>query len=233
MVRGYPALTTLIRGRLNKDIAQAQFFFHEKGITLTTNDKNLYSLKTENDGHKSELYEVCYGGLIYRGTELVCYKGPRIPEMSLAEAREKDTIVWTKKTIFAEKVQGKKIFMYWDYEQENWQFADENKAINKSYGDILQKKLYNMMGVEYFYTYVFVISENNIKHETGIYLETMYDNKKGKEIKWETVWNYAMRLKAKPVMYYFFENFEKLEPDDFPIYVLDISGNRILLKSME
>jgi len=232
MVRSYPALTTLIRGRLNRDISDAQFFLHEKGIALLIDDENLYSLKTENDGHKSELFEVCYKGLIYRGTELVCFKGPRVPEMSLKEAQEKDTIVWNDKTVFAEKIKGKKMYMYWDYEKEDWQFADENKAINKSYGDILRNKLYNIMGIEYFFTYVFIISENNIKHETGIYLETMYDNKKGKEIKWDRVWNYAMRLKAKPVMYYNFEGFDKLEESDFPIYVLDISGNRILLTKM-
>lgn len=232
MVRSYSALTTLIRNKLNRDLEEAFHFFHEKGVMLNIEDEDLYSLKTENDGHKSELYEVCYNGLIYRGAELVCYKGPRVPQIVLSKAQETDSIVWNDKTVFSEKVDGKKIFMYWDPKKEDWSFADENKAINNSYGKILKEKLYNIYNIEYFFTYVFVLAENDKRHETGIYLECMYDNKKGKEVEWRTVWNYAMRLKAKPVQYYYFEGFEKLEPEDFPVYVLDMSGNRILLTGM-
>jgi hypothetical protein len=229
VVRSYSALTTLLRNRINKDAAGEFEWLHDKGITLKIEDGNLYSMQTEKEGHKSELTEVCYNGLIYRGPELVCYKGPRIPATTLTEAREQDTIVWNDKTVFAEKVVGKKMFMYWDSEKDDWAFADENKPVNNSYGKILRDKLYNINNIEYFYTYVFVISEDNDKHNTGVYLECMYDNKTGKEVDWNTVWNYAQRLKAKPVQYYFFEGFDKLEPEDFPIQVLDISKNRILL----
>ena len=232
MVRSYRTLTTLLRNRINKN-AQSQFeWLHDKGVTLKVEDENLYSLQTEKEGHKSELTEVCYNGLIYRGPELVCYKGPRVPEVTLTEAKELDTIVWNEKTVFAEKVKGKQLFMYWDSDKEDWQFADEKKAINNSYGKILKEKLYNIYNIEYFFTFVFTISEDNDKHKSGIYLERMYDNKIGTEVEWKTVWDYARRLKAKPVQYYYFEGFDRLDPEDFPLYVLDMSKNRILLSGI-
>ena len=229
MVRSYPALTTLIRNKLNRDITQAFEFFHEKGVTLTTDDDNLYSLQTEKNGHKSELIEVCFNGLIYRAAELVCYKGPRVPQTTLLEAKQMETIKWNNSTVFSEKVIGKKVFMFWDPLKEDWGFADENKSINNSFGKLLKGRLYNIYNIEYFFTFVFVVAETTDKHEPGIYLETMYDNKTGKEVNWKTVYSYATRLKAKPVQYYFFEGFEKLEPQDFPLYVLDMNANRILL----
>lgn len=233
MVRSYKTLTTLIRNRINKNPTGEFEWLHDKGVTMKIEDKNLISLQTEKEGHKSELTEVCFNGLIYRGAELVCYKGPRIPEFTLKTAQEQDTIVWNDKTVFAEKVDGKRIHMYWDSEKEDWAFADDKKAINNSYGKMLKEKLYNINGIEYFYTYTFIISENNDKHDSGIYLEKMLDNKVGTEVEWKKVWNYAMRLKTKPVQYYYFEGFEKLEPEDFPIYVLDISKNRVLLTGIE
>ncbi len=228
MVRSYPALTTLIRGRIDNNLNDTFTWFHDKGVTLTV-DENLFSLKTEKGGHKSEITEICSNGLIYRGTELVCFKGIRAPEVTLTNARKTDRIVWNDKTVFAEKIKGKKLYMYWDSEKDDWSFADENRAVNNSYGKILRDKLYNIYNIEYFHTYVFVVSEDNKKHETGIYLETIYDNKKGKEMDWKDVWGYAVRLKALPVQYYYFEGFDKLEPEDFPIYVLDISKNRVIL----
>lgn len=232
MVRSYKTLTTLLRNRLNKNPQAQMEWLHDKGVTLNVDDDNMYSLKTEKSGHQSELIEVCYNGLMFRGTELVCYKGPRVPEITLSESKEKDTIVWNEKTVFAEKVKGKRMFMYWDPEKDDWGFADDNKPISNSYGKILKEKLYNINNIEYFYTYVFIISEDNNKHESGIYLECMYDNKTGQEVDWKTVWGYAQRLKAKQVQYYFYEGQDKLDPEDFPIYVLDISKNRILLTGM-
>jgi len=229
MVRSYPALTTLIRNKLNRNIPEAFNFFHEKGITLNIEDENLFSLQTEKNGHNSELIEVCYNGLIYRGAELVCYKGPRIPQLTLTEAKELPAIKWNETTVFSEKVVGKKMFMYWDSQKDDWQFADEAKSINNSYGKLLKNRLYNIYNIEYFFTFIFVIVENDKIHEPGTYLETMYNNKTGKEVDWKTVWSYASRLKAKPVQYYFFEGFDKLESNDFPIYVYDVNNNRILL----
>jgi len=229
MVKSYPALTTLIRNKFNRDISQAAEFFHEKGITLNIEDENLFSLQTEKNGHRSELIEICYNGLIYRGPELVCYKGPRIPELTLTDAKILPTIKWNSDTVFSEKVLGKKMFMYWDPKTENWIFADDNKSINNSYGKILKNKLYNIYNIEYFFTFIFIIVENDSAHEPGIYLETMYNNKTGKQVDWATVWSYALRLKAKPVQYYYFETFEKLEPQDFPIYIYDNNNNKILL----
>jgi len=229
MVRSFPALTTLIRNKLNRDIPQAFEFFHEKGVTLSIDDENLYSLQTEKNGHKSELVEVCFNGLIYRGPELICYKGPRVPQLTLTEAKTQDTILWNNTTVFAEKVPGKKVFMHWDPHKEDWAMADEAKSINNSFGKLLKNRLYNIYNIEYFFTFVFIIAETSDKHEPGIYLETMYDNKTGKEIDWKTVYAYATRLKAKPVQYYFFEGFDKLDPEDFPLYVLDMNANRILL----
>lgn len=229
MVRSYPALTTLIRNKLNRDIPEAFNFFHEKGVTMNIEDENLFSLQTEKNGHSSELIEVCYNGLIYRGPELVCYKGPRVPQITLTEAKNLATIKWDKTTVFSEKVVGKKMFMYWDSQKEDWQFADESKAINNSYGKLLKNKLYNVYNIEYFFTFVFIIVENDKIHEPGTYLETMYDNKTGKEVDWKTVWSYATRLKTKPVQYYYFEGFDKLDASDFPIYVYDMNNNRILL----
>lgn len=232
MVRNYSALTTLLRNRINKNATSEFEWLHDKGVTIKIEDNNLYSLQTEKEGHKSELTEVCFNGLIYRGPELVCYKGPRVPEVTFSAAKEAETIIWNDKTVFAEKIKGKRIYMYWDTEKEDWQFADEKKAINNTYGKILRNKLYNVYNIEYFYTYVFIIAEDNDKHGSGIYLECMYNNKTGNEVEWKIVWNYAQRLKAKPVQYYYFEGFDKLEPEDFPIYVLDMSKNRILLSEI-
>lgn len=234
MVRQYPAVATLIRSRLNRDLSEAFEIFHEKGVTLLTEDEDLHQLTTEKEGHKSEITDICYNGVIYRDTELVCFKGPKVEELTLEEAKDSKQITWIGgKTVFSEKIEGKKIFMYWDPKSKDWLFADENKPMNNVYSKLLKEKLYNIYNLEYFFTFVFIISDQKGKKEQGIYLESMIDNKKGVEIDWKTVWNYAMRLKVKPVQYYHFEGFEKLEPEDFPIYVLDVSNNRVLLKSMD
>lgn len=234
MTRNYKTIATLIRGRVIRPYEQALDFFHEKGVSYTVEDENLYSVKTETDGHQSELTEVCHNGLIYRDIEVVCYRGPRVKKMTLAEAKEDETISWKKEsTVFAEYVDGKRIYMYWDPGKEDWGFADENKAQNNSYGKLLRDKLYNINNIEYFYTYVFIVSESGDRHKNGIYLERMIDNKAGTEVFWDHVWRYATRLKTLPVQYYYFEGFDKLEEQDFPIYVLDKNKNRVLLESME
>jgi hypothetical protein len=232
MVKSYKTLATLIRGRLARDLSEQFEFFHEKGVVLETTDEDLHHLKTETDGHISEFYDICSNGIIYRDTELVCYKGPRVPKLTLEQAKTVDSIFWNKKTVFAERVQGKRVYMYWDPKAEDWEFANDDKAVSRAYGRIVKNAVYNPYNIEYFFTYVFVVSEKDDKHENGIYLEKMIDNKKGTEVDWQTVWNYAMRMKVKPVQYYLFEGFEKLEPEDFPVYVLDMNKNRILLTGM-
>jgi hypothetical protein len=222
----YSAITTLVRNKLCAPaISESIQFLANKGITVKIEDEDLYSLKSSPEAD-SEIAGVFRTGVIYRGPEVVCYRGPIIPELTLEEAKEHKEISWNDKSVFIECLTGKRIFMYWDTKKKNWSFADSKKS-NTIYGKLITDQTYNIMAVEPFYTFVFVLDDQS----NTIYLETAYDNKKGKELAWDAVFERAIRLNIPVVKYYYFEGFDKLEDSDFPLYVQDVSRRRILIRS--
>lgn len=230
MIRNYLPLTTLIRNKVNSKRYDSSFF-EGKGVRVKVVDGNLYSLKN-NGLKKSELTPLCEKGLIYRGPQLVCYKGQNIEEYTLEEAKQLEWFIWNDKTVFSSPIEGKRVYMYWDPKYDDWRFADDKIPQSEQYYEIFQRQLYNIYELENIYTYVFRLAGNARSHKTPIFLETIIDTKKGIEIPWDGIDRYGMRLKVKTTEFYKFEGFEGLEESDFPLYASDKSRNKIYIKAL-
>jgi hypothetical protein len=226
MQQSFSAITTMVRNLLNrKPLTPA--YFKAKGLVLKIEDDDLYSIKSDNNN--TELSQIFANGIIYRGADLICYKGMTIPELTLKEVQENPRITVGDTSAFIEPLVGKRIFMYWDPKKQDWAFADDKKT-NSVYGKTIRDSIYDIMNVEYFYTYVFVIPEQN--KERGFVLETMYDNKKGTECGWGFVIDRARRMNVGTVNFYYFEGFEKLEATDFPLRLQDASKNKYYITGL-
>lgn len=227
MVKNYRAITTLFRNKLSNKDGNIDFF-HEKGITVKTVNENLHFLVAEENGHESEVKHIATNGLIFRGVELVCYKGQPDKKMTAEEA--KDKVPTKKDAAFVEYIEGKRIFMYWDPKLKDWSFTEINKEVSKI-GETVRKSTYNIMGVEPNFTYVFIAPKKK-KGNFQFYLERMYENKTGSEVHWRKVYSYALRLKVNPLKYFYFEGFDKLEETDLPVYIIDDSNRKTLITEL-
>ena len=228
MIRNAPAVLTLIRNRLNHSSSyeEKMLWFHEKGITLTKQDEDLFFLKADKRGHTSNLSPVC-NGTIFRGLNLVCYPGPEVEEKTLTQAREDGSVLWhEKKTIFIQPIQGRKLSMYWDTKKEDWFFSDNKKPIS-SYHNLVRDRVYNILDTaEPMFTY------NIVFDDTTIYLIEMWNNRLIRRATYDVVRSHAMRMGFKVPDLYLFEGFDKLEREDFPLEVLDKTDTKFLLREM-
>lgn len=226
MNSSYPAITTLIRNKLNAlPLEESTSFLAQKGIDLQMEDVDLFSLYPTFQ--TSEITQAVASGLIFRGAEVVCNRGIAPTHFTLEKSKTFEGFSWTDKTVFIECMKGQRVYMYWDPKYNDWAFADD-KSPKTLYGDLIRKQAYNLMSVEPFYTYVFVLGQR----ENTFFLETAYDNKKGIELKWDQVYERGTRMNINAVKYYFFEGFDSLEETDFPLYAQDISRRKIILDSL-
>jgi hypothetical protein len=227
MIRNYSAVSTLIRNRLNdsnKPIDEKIHWFHEKGVSLRIEDENLFTLRTEVDGHTSELTDICQKGLIYRGNRLQCFMGEKIKDVSFPDLENYKELSLDEKSVFIQPVKGRTIYMYHDNKIDNWEFADDSHS-KSSYKKIFLRYLYNIMMVDPGYSYVFEFVEKG--EDKGIYLVDLLNTKRGTRTDFPTLFNHAMRLKVKAPEVYFFEGLDKLSTEDLPIYLQDSLMRRI------
>jgi hypothetical protein len=209
------------------DIIRTRDYFHEKGIKFEVDDR-FFSLKKEDNGNKSELTEICEMGLIYEDIKLVCYKGIKEERLSLTQLKERD-LIFDDTSVYFEILEGKNIYMFWDEGSSFWHFSDDNR-INSPYETMLKKNLYNNLEFEPFFTYCFKLVEKG--ENAGIYLDSMYDTTKGKEIDWKTVDQYAVRFKVKTPKRFAFDGFKEIEESDLPVGIKDRNGRRFFITSL-
>lgn len=220
MIKNYTAVSTLIRNRLNdpsKTFEDKLHWFHEKGVSLQVEDEDLYTLKTEVDGHTSELTDICQKGLIYRGNRLQCFMGQHVKNISLSNLNENE-IKLDEDTLFIQEIKGRTVYMYHDSKLNNWEFADDLHS-RSSYRKIFEKYLYNIMMVDPGYTYIFEFVEKG--SDKGIFLVDLLNTKRGTRTNFPTLHNHAVRLKVRSPDAYFFEGLDKLEESDLPIHMQD------------
>ena len=229
MIRNYQSLVTLIRMKIFTDNLQGtREYFHEKGIIFEIEDK-FFSLKSEENGNRSELSEICDIGLIYKNKTLVAYKGIKEETVSLNELKSRQDVTFDQTSTYFEILNGKNIYMFWDEETAFWHFSDDTR-INSPYESIMKKTLYNILAFEPFFTYCFKIVEKG--ENSGIYLDSMYDTVKGKEIAWDTVDQYAGRFKVKAPKRFMYDEFKEIEESDLPIGIKDKFGRRFFITSI-
>ena len=203
-------------------------YFHEKGIKFEVEDK-LFSLKKEENGNKSELCEICENGLIYKNKTLVCYKGIKEERLSLKELQAREDVTFDDTSTYFEILEGKNVYMFWDEETSFWHFSDDTR-INSPYETMLKKNLYNNMAFEPFFTYCFKIVDKG--ENAGIYLDSMYDTVRGKEIAWDKVDQYAVRFKVKAPKRFMFDGFKDIEESDLPVGIKDKFNRRFYITSL-
>ncbi len=231
MIKNFQPITTLIRNKISGKKIDSAFLEH-KGVSIKIEDENLFSLK--NGGMtKSEISKVCQQGLIYRGPHLVCFKGEKIRNYTLHQAKDLKWFIWDKNTVFIEYIEGKTVFMYWDPQLSDWSFSDYKEPKSDTYYEIFNHRIYNIMNYEPSYTYVFKILGNAKSKKSPIILEEIIDTKKGKNIGWDKIDKYAGLMNVTPIKFFKFEGFDTLEENDFPIYVQDKSQNKIFLRSLK
>ena len=227
MIRNYTAVTTLIRNRLNdshKPMEEKIHWFHEKGVSLKIEDGDLYTLKTEKDGHKSELIEVCQRGLIYRGSKLICFMGEHTPEASIDKMEEYPLTLDENSTLYWQPLSGRNIYMFHDPKINNWSFADDKNS-KTNYGKILKSLMFNIMSVDILFTYHIKVVESGPSR--GNYLWTMIQTKTGKERNYNYVHDHCVRLKMQHQDIYKFEGLDKLEESDLPLIIVDASMRKV------
>lgn len=227
MIKNYSAVATLIRNRLNdenKTYTEKLHWFHEKGVSLQVQDDDLYTLKTEKDGHRSELIEICQRGLIYRGRRLSCFMGERMPKIPIGEVSEFSGISLNSDTLLIQKVEGRSVYMFHDSKTNDWEFADD-KHTQSSYQKTFRKYLYNIMMVDTAYTYFFEFVESG--KDKGIFLIDLIQTKTGKRKDLFKLQNHAMRLKVRVPEIYKFEGIESIENEDLPLIVQDSLMRRV------
>lgn len=231
MIRNYLPLTTLVRNKVNSKRYDSTFF-EGRGVRVKVEDENLYSLRN-NGLKKSELTPLCEKGLIFRGGQLVCYKGQEVKEYTLEEARKLDWFIWNDKTVFSSPIEGKRVYMYWDPKYNDWGFADDKIANSDTYREIFKRQINNIYELESNFTYVFKVQGNARSHQSPVLLETIIDHKKGYEVMWDQVDRYGVRLKIDSAHFYKFEGFDTLDKEDFPLYAIDKSKNKIYIKALK
>lgn len=228
-MKNYLPTTTLIRNKLNSKKYDPAFF-EGKGLKVKIVDENLFSVRKNGfiNNDITKLFEI---GAIYRGGNLVCYKGQEIDEYFLHEARKLDWFIWNEKTVFSSVEEGKRVYMYWDPKYNDWSFADNKEPQVDVYKKILHSQVNNIYELESQFTYVFKIQGNARSVKSPVILDTIIDNKKGYEVMWDRIDKYGMRLKVDTAKFYKFEGFKYLEDDDFPLYATDKSKNKIYIKA--
>lgn len=230
MDRNTPAILTMMRNKLNSNLSyeDKMLWFHEKGITITVTDENLYFLKADKRGHVSKLTEVC-NGVIFRGVNLLCFPGPEIQEKALSQVKEDEQFIWhPNKTLFIQRIPGRNISMYWDVQKKDWFFSDSKKAIS-SYHKLVRDMVYNIHAVA---EPVFTYNMRYVEPEGKLYLIEMWNNKTIKRAPYNVVYDHAMRMNIKRPDIYQFEGFDKLEQSDFPVEVLDKAGKKFILREI-
>jgi len=224
------ALLTLMRNRLNNQATtyeEKMLFFHEKGITLSISDNNLFFLKADPRGHVTDLSKIC-DGIIFRGAELICYHGTPAKEMTLDEST-KGVFLWNQNTIFIQKIEGQKGYLYWDTKKESWELSDDRKP-NSSLKELFVSRIYNILSLDPRYTYELVSVDHG--DDPGLYLAGMYDNKKCFELEWKSTDAFALRHNLKRPPVYAFEGLDKIEASDLPIMAQDQTTNKILITAI-
>lgn len=228
-IKNARAVKTLIRNRLlNNKWEETHHWFHEKGVTIDIYG-DYYFLNADRRGHISELSDFC-NSVVYKNSELVCYHGMNAQKSTLEELKNNQRFIWNDKTIFIEYLNGKSIYMFWDKFANKWAFSDDKKT-NPPFRNIVEKSIYNIMSLDTVYTYCFKVVESG--KNSGIFLETMYNNESCKELNWEEVYKTSLRTQLKHPDVYLFEGFDKLEEGDFPVFVKDISKNMFLLEKIK
>lgn len=210
------ALITLIRNRLNRDISlqEKQQFFHSKGISLITQDEDLYFLKADKDS-KTDLSNVCQG-LVFRGEKLICFHEKPPTVMKYSDSQN-GSFIWNKQTVLFEPIQGQRVYVYWDPKSESF-LCSEQKKLQSSFKDLILPKIYNIMSLDAGYTYEIVLNQ------TDLYLIGMYDNRNLQELYWNKVDVFAGRHKLlRPSVY----ASDKIEEKDLPIIAQDQCMNKI------
>jgi len=230
MQKNIMALVTLMRNRLNNQAStyeEKMLFFHEKGITLSTSDTNLFFLKADPRGHVTDLSKIC-DGIIFRGAEVVCYHGIPAKEMSLKESSE-GVFLWNQNTIFIQRITGGKGYLYWDIKKESWELADDRKP-NSSLKELFISRIYNILSLDPRYTYELVSVDQG--DDPGLYLLGMYDNKKCFEIDWRKTDEFALRHNMKRPPVFAFEGLDKIEASDLPIMAQDQTASKIIITAL-
>lgn len=231
MQKNIMALITLMRNRLNNtatNLEDKMHFFHEKGITLSISDENLFFLKSDPRGHVSDISKAT-DGIVFRGAEVACYHGMPVKEMTLKESSG-GVFLWNQNTIFIQKLEGHKVYLYWDMKKEIWQCSDDRKPIS-SMNDLIVPKIYNILSLDPRYTYELVMVERG--DDPGLYLYGMYDNKKCFELEWKKTDAFAYRHNLKRPPVYAFEGLDKIEQSDLPILAQDQTTSKILITTLE
>lgn len=225
------AIITLMRNKLNNNSLSYEdklLFFHEKGITLSQSDTNLYYLKNSQDNKITELSKVT-DGIIFRGAEVVCYHGIPAKEMTLKDSTN-GVFIWNQNTIFIQKIDGKKVYLYFDVQKNEWTCSDDKKPVS-ALKELILSQIYNILALDPLFTYELILVEQG--DDPGLYLIGMYDNKKFYELEWKKTDAYAYRHNLKRPPVYAFEGLEKIESNDLPILAQDQTMNKILITTLE
>ncbi len=220
-----------MRNRLNNTattLEDKMHFFHEKGITVSISDGDLFFLKSDPRGHITDISKAT-DGIVFRGAEVACYHGTPIRQMTLKESTQ-GVFLWNQNTVFIQKLDGHRVYLYWDMKKEKWQCADDKKPIS-SMNELIVSKIYNILSLDPRYTYELMLVERS--DDPGLYLLGMYDNKKCFELEWKNVDAFAYRHNLKRPPIFAFEGLEKLEPEDLPILAQDQTTSKILITALE
>lgn len=230
MQKNIMAIITLMRNRLNNTSStyeEKMLFAHEKGITLSVSDTDLFFLKADPRGHVTDISKAC-DGIIFRGAEVACFHGAAPEEMTLEES-SRGTFLWNQNSIFIQKLDGRKGYLYWDMKRGSWELADDRKP-NSSLKELFVSRVYNILSLDPRYTYELVSVDQG--DDPGLYLLGMYDNKKCFEVEWKKVDEFAFRHNLKRPPVYAFEGREKIEATDLPIMAQDQTTTKIIITAI-
>lgn len=231
MQKNIMAIVTLIRNRLNNTATsyeEKMLFFHEKGITLSVSDQDLYFLKADPRGHVTDMSKIA-DNLIFRGAKVACFHGTPVQEMTLEESTN-GNFLWNQNTIFIQKLDGHTLYLYWDMKKESWECSNDSKPVSPL-KDLIIPQIYNLMSLDPRYTYELCFVQSG--SDVGLFLVGMYDNKKCFELEWKKTDAFAFRHNLKRPPVFAFEGLEKIEESDLPIIAQDQTTTKIYITKLK
>lgn len=233
MQKNILSIVTLIRNRLNNQnstLEEKLLWFHEKGVTVTIEDDDLFFLKSDLKGHISELTETCSNGIVFRGGLNTVFSGVKVYDYTLEEAKKLPKFIWNEKTFFIQDIEGQNAYMFWDPKINDWNYSSDTGP-KSPFKALLKRMIKNRMKGELNFTYHLKIVEKTKK--SGIYLFTSYNNRSFREVAREKTYQLSKQFGFNFPDLYLFEGFDKLEETDFPLLVRDISDNKIRITSLK